>query len=103
MIEYNIIKDKTIALLIWNTEKENDAHVYLGKIISINNAYHFINEEKKWDISFDSEQYGRLQIVLEDLKGILLNADFYISLLMGGLADDSNEDFIFTGINWQDQ
>jgi len=33
MKDYNFIKGKSVALLIWNTGIENDAHIYLGEII----------------------------------------------------------------------
>ena len=39
------LQDKQIALLIWNTEKEDDAHIYIGKIAQIETGYYFVNVE----------------------------------------------------------
>lgn len=32
-MNFDLVKDKNIALLIWDTEKENSANMYLGNII----------------------------------------------------------------------
>ena len=42
----NFYTDKSIALLVWNTEVENDAHVYLGRIKKEGEEFVFFNDEK---------------------------------------------------------
>jgi hypothetical protein len=56
------IEGKSIAMIVWNTEKEDDVHVYLGKLKNIDGKYVFINKEKGWKISFDEEQLSHLQL-----------------------------------------
>ena len=94
------LEDKEIALLIWNTEKENDAHVYLGKLILKGSAHYFINESKGWQLELDSEQLSRMTPVEEDMKEIFLNAEYFIPLSMGLIEDKETDDYIPTGLKW---
>lgn len=100
MIDYYTIKNKKIALSIWNAEKENDAHVYLGVIKRKEGGYYFVNKEKGWLIPLEDEWLSRLKVVKEDLKSTLLGADYIISLLMGDLPDDDEGNTVKTGVNW---
>lgn len=102
MFNYNTIKNKKIALLILNAQKENDAHVYLGEIKRKEGGYYFVNKEKGWLIPLEDEWLSRLKIVKEDLKPTLLGADYVFSLLMGDLPDDGEGNTVKTGINWND-
>jgi hypothetical protein len=86
------IEGKIIAIIVWNTEKEDDVHVYLGKLQNMNEG---------WRISLDEEQLSRLQPVTDDLKEILLNADYAFSMSMENLPEtDDNTDYEKTGMNW---
>jgi len=100
MIEYHFLKDRAVALLLWNADKENDAHVYLGEIIMRDGGFHFVNIEKKWDVLLNAQQLERLKEVPEHLKEIFLNADFSFSLSMSGIPEDLKETFISTGMKW---
>jgi hypothetical protein len=100
-MDYNVdLKDKDVALIIWNTEKEDDVHVYLGKIILEEDTFYFINEHRKWKVSLNSEQLERLKLVPEDLKQILLQANYSLSVTIADLPDDNSDGLIYTGINW---
>jgi hypothetical protein len=99
-MEYNLIKDKLIALVVWNTEKENDVHVYLGEIEKRENDYRFLNTKKKWNIPLQPEKLHEIKVVTEDLKGTLLNADFFLNLRIANISDDSMDDYISTGMKW---
>lgn len=100
MTDYTSIKDKNIALLIWNTEKENDAHIYLGKIIKNGNDFHFVNKSKNWNVALEPTIFERLQEVTEETKNIFLNADLFFSFSISGLPDDSTKGLISTGMTW---
>jgi hypothetical protein len=91
---------KSIALLVWNTEVENDAHVYLGRIKKEEEDFVFVNDEKGWRISLDNIKLDRLKSVTSELKEMFLNADCVISLSMRGLPDEPGRDFNPTGIRW---
>ena len=96
----NFYTDKSIALLVWNTEVENDAHVYLGRIKKEGGEFVFFNDEKGWCISLDSEKFERLRVVTAELKEMFLNADYFFSFSMSGLPDDPGRDLRPTGMRW---
>jgi hypothetical protein len=96
------VKDKTVALIVWNTKKEDDVHVYLGKLQEEKDEYFFVNEEKSWRVSLDNEQLNRLQPVSDDLKETLLNADYALSMSMGDLPQSNSENYKATGMKWHD-
>jgi hypothetical protein len=95
------VKEKSIAMVVWNSQKENDVHVYLGKLNSSDGQYSFINEERGWKILLNDEQLGRLKPVSDDLKDILLNADYSFSMSMGDIPDGEDlTDYNDTGLKW---
>ena len=102
MDDYKFLKDKKVALLITNIEKENDVRVYLGEIVEIESELCFINKTRGWNIALDLDKFKELQEVPETLKEILLNADFYLTMTLGNLPNDSVEGFKKTGMNWTD-
>ena len=102
MIDYDIIKNKSIALLVWNTEKKNDAHVYRGCIVQKDENYYFVNDAKNWRLQLDEEQYGKLKELAEDVKSILLDADYGIPMYMAGLPEEDKENLISTGMEWHE-
>lgn len=97
MIDY---LNKKIALIIWNTEKEDDAHVYVGIIENVDGNLFFRNKAKGWNISLDEEKLDRLKPVTKDLKETLLGADLFFSFSMSGIPEDTSDNFTFTGIKW---
>ena len=100
MKSLNSFTDKSVALLVWNTEVENDAHIYLGKIETEGEGFLFVNEEKHWRVTLDDEKLEKLQPVTEEFKEMFLDADWVLSLSMAGLPDDPGEEFKQTGMKW---
>jgi|SRR5664279_5297989 len=100
MEEDQLYLNKSTALLIWNSEVENDAHVYLGQIKREGADFVFKNELKRWELSLDPEKLERLKPVTAELKEIFLGADYFISLSMTGLPEDPGQDFVPTGFGW---
>lgn len=96
------LKDKCICLIIWNAEKDDDVRLYLGNYVNEGKEHYFVNKEKGWRLSLNDEQLERMQLVPEELKETLLNADYSISMTMGSLPDDETDEFISTGMNWTD-
>ena len=96
------IKDKSIALIVWNAEKVDDVRVYLGRLKILDGKYAFINEEEGWKVSLYDEHLSRLRPVSEDLKEILLNADYGLSMSMGVLLEtDDRDGWVKTGLKWK--
>jgi hypothetical protein len=92
--------NKSIAILVWNTDLENDAHVYLGRIKKEGQNFVFINGEKGWRISLNADKLKHLKLVIPELKEIFLNAELAIVLSMKGLPDDPQQNLEQTGIKW---
>ena len=101
-MNFEEIKDKTVCLIIWNTEKADDMHVYLGKLFFSNNRYQFINQEKGWRVSLEEEDLSRLKPVTDTLKETLLNADYSFTISRGSLPDSDTDNFQSTGMKWHD-
>lgn len=93
---------KAISMIVWNTEKEDDVHVYLGKLQVENGKHYFVNKENGWRVALDEEQLSRLQPVSNDLKETLLNADYAFSMSIGDLPQSNLEDYRATGMKWHD-
>ena len=96
------LTDKAIALIVNNIEKENDVCVYLGKLQVDNGKYYFVNEEEAWNVSLDKEQLKQLKPVPDNLKEILLYADYALSLSLGSLPGLDSKGDIATGMKWHD-
>lgn len=79
------LRDSTIVLIVCNAEKKDDMHVYLGKLQVENGKHYFVNEEKGWTVSLDEEQLNQLRPVSDDLREMLLNADYALFMNMGDL------------------
>lgn len=92
-------KDKLIALVVWNLDKEDDVHVYIGSLISQEADYIFKNEMKGWTVQIQADKVDSIKKVTNDLKSTLLNADYAINLTIGDMVDDQG-DFIPTGMKW---
>src|ERR1700712_5315167 len=97
------LKDKNITLIVWNADKENDVHIYLGKLLSDNGGVFFLNEERGWKLSLSEDQLSSLRPVSDDLKVTLLNADYALSMSMSGLpGNQDTNDLTPTGMQWHD-
>ena len=94
------LKEKAIALIVWNSEKENDVKVFLCKLQLQNNKPVLINEESGWSVSLDMEQLNKLEPVSDELRETLLNADYALSMTMGNLPESKFQQYRATGIKW---
>ena len=99
-IYFEEIESKSIAVIVHNAEKEDDVHVYLGRLLLTSEEWSFANEEQGWKISLDSEQLRRLKPVPETLKSILLGADYALTMVIGSLPDSEREGYKKTGMKW---
>lgn len=100
MIDHKLLTGKKIALIIWNTEDEVDVRVFPGEIIQ-KGSFHFINVSEKWNITLTDEMLSRINKVSDELKEMLFNAEFAISLSLASLPDNSSEGFDPTGMKWR--
>jgi hypothetical protein len=97
------LKDIAICMIVWNTEKEDDVHVYLGKLQLQKGEHYFINEEKGWKVSLQEEQLSRLKPVPGELKVLLLNADYALSMNMCELPQFNSGEYQKTGMKWNNR
>lgn len=100
MENYNHLLDKKIALIVWNAADENDVRVFLGEIIHANEEFRFVNQTEHWNLHLNTDQLDSTNEVSDELKSILLDADYAISLSIEQLPTDSTDGFINTGMSW---
>lgn len=91
---------KRITLVVTNVENKDDVHVYVGQLQIQNGSFCFTNEEKGWLLHLNDEQLARLTPVVEELKTILLNADFYLPMTIHPLPEAGQEEYIKTNLKW---
>lgn len=92
------IKSKSIALVVHNADNEDDVHIYLGRLLLTSGECFFVNEERGWKISLNSEQLNRLKSVHGALNTMLLNADYFISMAIQSLPDSDMKGYEKTGM-----
>ena len=99
---FEVLKLKNIALIVQNADKEDDVHIYLGRLFLTGGECFFVNEKRGWEISLDSEQLNRLKPVPDTLKTMLLNADYFIPMVVQSLPDSDMQGYKNTGMKWHD-
>jgi hypothetical protein len=99
-MNYSVIHDKQIALLISNTEKEDDVHIYIGKVVREGTQLIFVNSSQNWRVSLSKAQFGRIMKVTEEVKEIFFPAEYFLPMSITSLPENSNEDFDSTGLKW---
>ncbi len=95
------IKDKPLALVVWNTEKQDDVHVYVGKLVVKVDECFFVNQRNGWTLRLSEEQANQIEPVPDRLKSVLLGADYALNLAIGSLPDGIT-DAMWTGMQWHD-
>lgn len=99
-MDFPQIVGKSIALVVWNTEKDDDVRVFLGEIIEKGKEYFFVNNQENWNLLLDASKFSEIRVVREDLKEMLLGAELYLNLSIANLPDENNDGFSKTGMNW---
>jgi len=96
------IKSASIALVVYNANDDTDVHVYLGRMHRAGGEWYFINEERGWKISLNSEQLNRLKPVPDSLKSVLLNADYAVTMVIQSFPGSDMTGYEKTGMKWRD-
>jgi hypothetical protein len=99
MIEIGKISSGSLALVVWNLDKQNDVHVYLGKLHKTHSGFEFRNDEKGWIVEITPEMISDIKEVGQGLKSTLLDADYFLNLSMGDLVDEKGN-YTPTGLRW---
>ena len=55
MEDYKFLRDRKVAMVVTNIEKENDVRVYLGEIVEMESEFHFINKPEDWNVTLELE------------------------------------------------
>lgn len=104
MQNYNFLLNKKIALIIENTEKQNDVKIFYGNTVNKGYSYVFTNENKTINLTLDSERLNRFQKVTLELKKdipSLSDCEYFLWLKMEDLPNENlKENLNKTGINW---
>jgi len=101
-MEYKSAVGKAIALILWRKKAsgEDELAVFKG-ILSLDNGVYHLDREEGYNREMKAEWLGRIDVVPLELKKVLLNCDYQLSLaldeldLAGGL-----EQF---GFSWPEQ
>jgi hypothetical protein len=96
------IRDKPVALVVWNTEKQDDVHVYVGKLVLDLEECFFVNQQNGWKLRLSDEQMNQIEPIPERLKTVLLGADYALNLTIGSLPDTITG-AMRTGMQWHDE
>jgi hypothetical protein len=99
-MELKETEGRDIALVVENVEKEDDVRVYLGRMINEKDGYFFINEAQSWRVSLNADHIQGLRPVPDQLKSILLNADYFFTMTIATLPNLVNEGFRNTNLKW---
>ncbi|HDY7993163.1 TPA: hypothetical protein ACGVB5_004862 [Vibrio vulnificus] len=94
------LSGKTLALLLWSKDEdgEDDVAVFKGSITREGASFFYQNESGS-KLELTDDWLGRIVPVASDVKDVLLNCDYQLSLTVGQLLPDS-KDFVETGLSW---
>lgn len=99
-MDYKKLLGKSICMLMENADKKDDIHAYLGAFQFEDDQWYFVNESQGWKVALDTEQLSRLKPTPEQLRSILLNADYFIPVTVQALPDDDPTGYIKTNMKW---
>jgi len=100
-LDYNFLIGKKISLVISNVQDENDVKVFLGEVIKTNEELKFVNKSKNWNVSIPISALETVKEVTADMKVMLLDAEYFISLAVGELPNESSDGYTGTGLIWK--
>ena len=102
MIDLNLLDGKRLGLILWSkdTRGEDEAMVHVGTA-SWNGVVLTVEVKNHPPFQVRPEWFGRIKKTDAETKGILLNSEYCISLLVSDLPNDAKPgDFKKTGIKW---
>ena len=90
---------KLIALLLWRKKDdgEDDLAVFKGILTQQNGIYH-LDREEGYDRTLRSDWLGRIDTVPAELKEVLLNSDYQLSLQFDELTEAGGLEAF--GLSW---
>ena len=103
--EIHQLNNTSFALLVWYVQegKDDEAKVYSGaatwnpdtECVEVRR-----NDDGEPVLVLSGAQLNRINKVTEDVKHILLDCDYGISLSMSDLPEHSRDEFALTGLKW---
>ena len=86
---------------LWLTDEADESVVYSG-IARLKGTGLLLERDKQSSFEIRSEWYERIRTVTsEDMRKILLGADYFLHLMVGNLLDVSGpEGYEATGLKW---
>ena len=104
MIDPVQIHGKRLAMIAWGEKKEDggeDVVVFTGTANWDGEKLIMLREPPHSSFQVPNEWWGRLKPVSEELKEMLLEADFYFSVTVGDLSEGEDvAGYIKTGLKW---
>ncbi|MFV0139033.1 hypothetical protein OBK20_10290 [Empedobacter falsenii] len=106
MKNYKKLLDKSICLILENTNKENDIQVLYGKVlIDINDSYYFTDDKSEIYLTLEKEDLENAkEITSADKKEheIFKNSDYSIWIIVNIIEiDEATYDMKKTNMKWE--
>ena len=104
-VDLNRIQNSPFAIVVWYIQegKDDEAKVY-NCLATWNSMTESVDvyrpESDKPALVLNGEQLDRINVVTEDMKSLLLNADYGISLTMSNIPNNDTEVLDWTGLKW---
>jgi hypothetical protein len=105
-MNFEELTGKKLAILAWGEDEqgEDEAAVFTGIARWADGHLYLDHEGTPPYFQIPDDVLYRVKPVPDDLKDIFLDAEYYISLLIGPLPDDADpSEYIHTGLKWPEQ
>ena len=97
---------KSVCLLLMSKDDsgEDDWAVLLGEITVKNGSLLFQNSDTPTPFALPDDTLARIQVPTEDIRRIVLDADYYLPLSVGPTPEGpEGESYIKTGLKWPEK
>ena len=106
MIELTNVNGKKLALVAWSKDDKgnDDVAVFTGIARWNGKEIFFDRGSTQQGFTFPEDWLERIKTVPQDIKDIVIDSEYYISLSVGDLSNDTDQSgFISTGLKWPEK
>ena len=105
-INFEELTGKKLAIIAWGEDEkdEDEAAVFTGLARWADGHLYLDREGNPPYFQIPDDVLDRIKPVSDEVKDILLNAEYCISMLIGPLPDEADPgEYIQTGLKWPEQ
>jgi hypothetical protein len=103
MISFNELTGKKLALVVLGDDEkgETEGAVFTGLAQWVNGHLYLERGRNQKPFQLPDDTLERIKPVPADIKDIVLEAEYYLTMSIGPLPEDANpNDYIETGLKW---